>query len=110
MANWYTFPEAKAVWADMPTADGQELLDLAKEQIVEYVTDAPFADWQEPAEGIPVRWRRAQLMQARATWTATQAPGPQDTLGGDTQSVRVYPMGWQIRALLVPPRSTPGLG
>jgi len=109
VTDWYTLAEARTVWADIPLSDGQELLDLAKEQIVEYVTDAPFEAWTKPAEGIPVRWRRAQLLHARAVWNAIQS-SPQDTMGGDTQSVRVYPLGWQIRSLLTPPRSVPGVG
>jgi hypothetical protein len=107
--TWYTFNDAKLVWADIPTADGQELLDLAKEQIVEYATDAPYEDWEQPAEGIPVRWRRAQLLHARAVYTAIQS-SPQDTMGGEQQSVRVYPLGWQIRSLIHPPRHIPGIG
>lgn len=109
MTDWYTYATAKAVWPDIPAATGQNLLDLAKEQIVEYVTDQPFKSWTQPEDGVPARWLQAQLLQAQAVWQATQA-SPQDTMGGDTQSVRLYPMGWQIRALLTPPRSVPGVG
>lgn len=110
MATWYTPAEVTQVWASAPAgAELAELVESAREQCIVFATNRPAAEWVEPAGGIPFSWRRAHLLQVKATWNAEQA-SPTDALGGESQTVRVYPMGQTIRDMLVPRRSTPGVG
>jgi hypothetical protein len=45
-------------------------------------------------------------MQARAIWNATKT-GPADSLGADGLTVTVFPLDWNIKALLRPKRGCP---
>jgi hypothetical protein len=110
--TWYTSsdPNLPKVWAQAPSdPELTELLESAKEQCIVYATSAPLTDWIEPEAGIPVSWRRAQIMQAKALYNSTQA-APTDMLGNPTQTVRVYSMDATVKNLLRPQRSLPGIG
>lgn len=107
MATWHTTDSAKLQWRDAPgTTDLAELLVAARHQC------EAFAPVVKPdPEVVPEEYRIAHLMQARAIWqaqnTATSDAGDYE-VGG--QTVRVYPMDWQVKQLLRPASGVPGLG
>lgn len=118
MADWYTSAETAQVWgAGAPVGPAlDELVEAAREQCIEYATNTSAEEWDaarealgDAAPSIPMRWRRAHYLQIRALWNAEQA-SPQDTIGGETQSVRIYPMGQTIKDMLTPRRSMPEVG
>lgn len=78
----------------------QNLLDAAADQC------RTFANVLPAFTPIPERWRQAQGLQARALYrSSTAAAG--DTLGEDGFTVTVYPMDWNVKALLRPPAGVP---
>jgi hypothetical protein len=61
-----------------------------------------------PVGGVPVHYRQAQLMQARAIWQSTKA-NTQDQLGTDGFVVTVFPMDRTVKNILRPHRGVPVL-
>jgi len=104
MTTWHNSGTAKNQWADAPTdPELTELLDLARVQCEAFAPTLP-----DP-EVIPIGYRLAQLAQARAIFTARQT-GAGDTLGPEGQTVRVYPMDWQVKSYLRPTTGLPAIG
>lgn len=108
MADWLTPAALRAQWASAPSNDAlaQQLLDAAKEQVLEF---APVL-----AEGatIPVRYVLAQGMQARGIWESHRAnvnPN-EDVVGLEGFQVRMYSMAKPVRDLLRPPQPPIGIG
>lgn len=103
--GWVTLGEARAQWADAPVDDEYlaDLLDSAFDQCEAY---APALAEDEAA---PVRYRVAQVMQARAIYRAMKT-GDNDSLGADGFTVTVFPMDWNIKNLLRPRRGVPIVG
>lgn len=106
---WHTAESAQAQWPDAPTGDElDELLAVARSQVEAYAPVLP-APGVEGVDVVPVSYRVAQLMQAKALFTAKQT-GPGDTLGPEGQTVRVYPMDWQVKSILRPTAGMPRIG
>jgi hypothetical protein len=97
--GWTTIDDAREDWADAPAADATlfRLLEAARTACI---TFAPALYAGDP---IPTGYRLAQLMQARAIWNSTKA-GAQDSFGPDGLTVTVFPLDWNIKALLRPKR------
>ena len=101
--GWHTLESARAQWKDAPGMDDAllwEILDSAHTACVEF---APAID---PLKPIPLNYRRAQLLQAQAIWQAGTA-NTGDEVGFDGQTVRVYPLDWNVKQLLRPRRAVP---
>jgi hypothetical protein len=105
--GWLSFEDARTDWADAPESDAllYRILDSAKVAVISYTPPRVLA---EIAAGLPVPSNlvQAQLMQARATLQATRA-GASDTIGADGQTVRVYPLDWNVKAQIRPKRAKP---
>ncbi len=106
MTTWHDRTSLRARWSNAPTSDAllDDLLDVAKHQVIEY---APVL-----AEGAPVptRYRYAQYMQAVALWNAQKAGPTDDAMGGESFQVRVYPMDATIRRIIRPTAGVPRVG
>lgn len=102
--GWLTLEEARRGWPDAPSDEAHltELLEVAHELCVEY-QKPPTVDDEHP---LPVRFKRAQRLQAKAMWQAERA-GTGDQIGEDGRVVRVYPMDRQVKGLLRPDDGTP---
>lgn len=96
--EWVTVDQARDDWPDAPTSDVRlyALLAAAREQCEAY------APRLLPGARVPARYREAQLMQTAALWQANKT-GDGDVIGADGTTVRVYPMGWNVKAVLRPP-------
>jgi len=108
VSTWYTYDEAKGDWPDLPTGkEGADLLVAARIQC------EAFAPAPEPgSRSIPETYRMAHLMQAKAIRQA-QTTGGSSTSGdleAGGQTVRVFPMDWQVKQLLRPTRGLPVVG
>jgi hypothetical protein len=97
--EWVTVDQAREDWPDAPKSDVRlwGLLNTAREQCEEFAPALP------DGQRVPSRYREAQLMQAQALWQANKT-GDGDVIGADGTTVRVYPMGWNVKAVLRPPR------
>jgi hypothetical protein len=99
---WHTLDTAREAWTDAPYEDDelQELLDVARVQCLTYAPGEPTSQM------VPLRYRMAQLMQARNLWNASrQDPGGE--IGGEGFAVRVFPMDWAVKNLLRPKSAVP---
>jgi hypothetical protein len=96
--EWITVDQAREDWPDAPSSDVRlyALLSAAREQCEAY------APRLLPGVRVPARYREAQLMQTAALWQANKT-GDGDVIGADGTTVRVYPMGWNVKAVLRPP-------
>ncbi|MFP7760907.1 hypothetical protein [Marisediminicola sp. LYQ85] len=103
--GWHTVESAADEWEDAPTNEDSlfALLESAREQC------EAFAPAIKPGALIPIRYRQAQLMQARALWQSTQA-NASDEIGSDGFRVTVFPMDRTIKNLLRPKRGVPLVG
>lgn len=103
--GWHNIDSARADWdagTSAPASDDKlfELLELAREDCLEY---APVL-----AEGapIPLRYRAAQLQQAKNTWDnskPTTSPGTE----GELFAIKPFPLDWHVKNMLRPKRGTP---
>lgn len=102
--GWHTLDSAHAQWMDAPSDDVMlyTMLDGARTAVTAY---APAIATGAP---VPLPFRQAQLMQARAVWNATKT-NDQGEIGPDGQAVRVYPLDKNIRQLLRPKRAISGM-
>lgn len=100
--GWTSIEAAREDWADAPRLDSSlyEKLDAARTACLN------FAPALVDGAAVPVGYRLAQLMQARAIMNATKA-GTADSLGADGLTVTVFPLDWNIKALLRPKRGKP---
>lgn len=105
--TWHNLATARAAWRDAPKSDPvlQDLLDTAQHEC-ETFAPALAAD----ATTIPIGYRTAHLLQARAIWTFLQA-NPNEEIGLEgAGGVRLYPMDANVRQRLRPKRGRPGIG
>ncbi len=115
MAEWHDPASLRATWADAPSSDAlvQELLEVAKQQVLAFAPELTLAEDGEPdAEPAPpANYRMAQAYQARALYQASKANvnADVDVVGGEFK-VRVYPMDWNIKNMLRPQRGVPSVG
>lgn len=101
---WVELDKARALWPDAPIDD--ELLTsylvAAEQQCSVYAPTLPLdAD-------IPERYLVATVMQARAIYRSLRAAS-NDQMGADGFAVTVFPLDWNVKALLRPKRGKPGL-
>jgi len=103
--GWLTLEQTRQQWQDAPVDDLLlfTILESAKAQCIEYA----------PALGItnivPLNYKNAQLMQARALYSSVIA-NQQDSVGVEGFQVRIFPLDWNIKALLRPKRAMPVVG
>jgi hypothetical protein len=109
VATWHTLSTARAEWSDAPKTDSTltSLLIAARHQCEAFAPAAKIVD----ATAIPEEFRMAHLMQARAIWQAQNtATNPAGEFEAGGQTVRVYPMDWNVKSLLRPAVGVPGIG
>jgi hypothetical protein len=102
MATWHTIDSARDGWVDAPLDDAQltELLDVAKDAVLAYGASAEEIDPDAP-DTIPVKYRKAQLMQATNVWNSSKvSPGGEFDTG--SYGLTTHPLDWQIRQILRP--------
>lgn len=121
--GWWLLSEAATAWSDAPKDPDnlRRMLKVAHEACVDYgpyvrgvdpETGARvWVDWtpELTPDGVPERFREAQLLQAKAQW-AFERTGGGDYIGPDGTQVRTYPMGWQVKNLLRPDDGEPVIG
>lgn len=97
--GWQSLDSAREDWAGAPISDGEvlELLTIAKAQVLSFAPDR----YSAADAGIPVSFRRAQLMQARNLWNAITKDSSGE-LGGEGYSAPVFPLDWQVKNLIRP--------
>lgn len=103
--GWLTLEQTRQQWQDAPVDDLLlfTILESAKAQCIEYAPALAITDI------VPLNYRQAQLMQARALYTSVIA-NQQDSVGVDGYQVRIFPLDWNIKALLRPKRAVPVVG
>lgn len=95
--GWHSLDSARDEWRDAPLDDPAlfAVLESAKDQCLAFA----------PATvGVPVRYRQAQLLQARALWNSGHV-NSDGALGGGDLTVTVFPMDWTVKNLLRPKRA-----
>lgn len=108
--GWHTLDSARAEWADAPEGDDDEdarlydLLQIAREQVL------AFAPARQDGDPVPARYRAAQVMQARNLWNGLRKNPGEETMGADGFSVTIFPLDWNVRALIRPIRAVPVVG
>jgi hypothetical protein len=98
-AGWYSLDIARQEWTSAEAiADPRlwQLLELAREQVLAY---APSLAQDAP---IPVRYRAAQLDQARNLLNAALVDPSNGSTAGDDFVLRPVPLDWMIRQQLRP--------
>lgn len=92
---WHTLDSTRREWSGAPDDDAQlyDLLVSAREQVLAF---APAV------ASVPVRYRAAQVMQARNTWNAFQRNPGGDNYGSPDFTVPSFPLDWHVRQLLRP--------
>lgn len=98
-----TMNEVVGFW---PGADEVDLDHLAMLLASAQAQCAAFAP--ETGADVPVNYRQAQVLQARALYRSGMA-GTNDQIGIDGQAVTVFPMDWTVK-LLLRPRGIPRVG
>lgn len=95
--GWHTIDSLRNQWRDAPIDDAElfVLMQAAKDQCEAF---APVL-----TGSVPLRFRQAQAMQARSLWNAGHTS--QDQFGAEGMTVTVFPMDWQVKALLRPTRA-----
>jgi len=104
--GWHTVDSARDGWDDAPDADADlyELLELAKEAVIEY---APvLAEGEYP----PLRYRKGQRMHAENIWNACRVNPASGGDGDGTFVLRPFPLDWQVKQMLRPKRAVPVIG
>lgn len=105
--DWYTKrgDELRAIWPGVDDLEDDALAVVLAAARAQCEAFAPAL-----GEGVPVpqRYRLAQAMQARALARAGVASTDGSTLGGyEGEPVTVFPMDWQVKALLRPYKGKP---
>lgn len=99
-------------WPTVDEVDPDELAALLVSARVQCEAFAPSLSTTDPITGVvtvadvPVNYRHAQAVQARALYRSGQV-GSGDQMGGDGMTVTVFPMDWTVKALLRPRRGAP---
>ena len=103
---WHTAADLGERWADAPhdTEWVNELLEVAKMQVLAY---APAL-----AEGapVPLNYKMAQLMQARAIWSATVKNSEGQLDAGGYAIPAAHPLDWAVTQMLRPRKGVPFVG
>jgi len=102
VTSWATPEYAREVWSDAPAEGLEDLLEEAQEQLDEY---APAL---EPGATVPLRYRRAVVLQARELYLARERDG--DVVGVGDYALRARPLSATVQALLRPERAVPSVG
>jgi hypothetical protein len=103
LVGWVTIGQARAAWPDgakMTEPRLSALLTAAHEMCTTYAPALPDA-----ATPVPQRWKEAQVLEARAIFTASRAGGAgQVGIDGEPQfSITAPTLSGQIMQLLRPP-------
>lgn len=104
--RWHTLASARGAWRDAPAADLtlHELLEVAREQCEAYAPALP------DGAVVPIRWKSAQLMQARNIWNASKTDPEAGGFGDEGFVIRPYPLDWTIKQMLHPKTRIPVIG
>lgn len=102
--GWLTLEQTRQRWPDAPLELTYlyGILRSAKIQCIDY---APALGLTDP---VPANYLQAQLMQTRAIYTSFIA-NQNDNIDGQFP-VRVFPMDWNVKALLRPKTGMPRVG
>jgi hypothetical protein len=95
--------DAEQYWPNVSEVEDFALSSLLTSARIQCEAFAPALP--EGAE-VPENYRFAQALQARALYRAGLA-GTGDQIGADGLTVTVFPMDWQVKALLRPKRGVP---
>lgn len=102
--GWVTLDDARAKWRDAPADDDTlfELLEIAKQQVVEFAPTAYDDDGNVITTPALMNYRLAQRMQARNLWNANQVDPGNGQIGADTFVIRPFPMDWVVKNIIRP--------
>lgn len=114
MADWHTTETAAAEWSDaVGVGDDdvlEELLEVAKEQVMAYAFKSDREAYEAATESepydVPLRLRRAQLRQAENMWNAARVDSAGEIGEGSFVS-SPHPLDWHIKQLIRPRRAVP---
>jgi hypothetical protein len=120
VADWYTLESIRADWRDAPQSDTvlQQLIDVAKDQVLEFDLGATWrrnpanagTDWpggygSDTGQGdVPQGLLMAQRAQARNLWNASRVDPSNGSTGDDTFVIRPFPMDWTVKNMIRPKR------
>lgn len=109
--GWVTLGYAREAWPDARRLSEPQLIDLLTASHEHCSAYLP-ADALAPAPAtVPALWRRAQVAQARAHWTALRANGAgQIGPEGDVLTIDPPPLAAHIKAMLRPGAGLPAVG
>lgn len=99
-------PGEPAPWEDaehIPTASLNDVLNVAREQVLEFAPALPPEIVE--AGKCPASYRVAHLMQARNLWNATEPD--RSAYGDDGFSIPARPLDWIVRQMLRPKTPIP---
>jgi hypothetical protein len=102
--GWLSLEQTRQRWPDAPLELTYlyGILKSAKIQCIDYAPALALAD------PVPANYLQAQLMQSRAIFTSFIA-NQNDNIDGQFP-VRVFPMDWNVKALLRPKTGMPRVG
>jgi len=103
-SQWATLALARDQWVDSRAIDDpilHDLLQLAQDQVIEY---APVLADTAP---VPLRYRLAQVAQAKNVYNGSLVDSGSGDIGSDTFQIRPFPLDWQIKQMLRPRRGKP---
>lgn len=105
MDGWLTLEQTRQQWQDAPVNDLSlyALLESARAQCTAYARNL------HEGEALPITWRQAQLKQTRALYMSDIA-NQNDSVGVDGFQVRIFPLDWNIKALLRTKAGMPVVG
>lgn len=106
MTTWLTPEEARTepYW---PECEVEEDDALARLLAAARTACEAFAPSLEEGADVPEHYRLAQAAQARAIWRAGGGTTDGTDLGGTEYAVTVYPLDWNVKALLRPKHGRP---
>lgn len=102
VTGWLTLDEARTRWPDAPEDPASlfEVLESAR------IACEAFAPALEEGAAVPVNYKAAQLLQARAIWNSSRATGA-DRIGDGEYGVTVFPLDWNVKQQLRPKPGVP---
>lgn len=108
MTTWLTPTETRAepYWPECEVDDDDALARLLASA---RTSCEAFAPQLEDGVDVPENYRLAQASQARAVWRAGGGTNDGTDLGGGEYAVTVYPLDWNVKALLRPKRGRPAI-
>jgi hypothetical protein len=102
--GWLSLEQTRQRWPDAPL-ELTYLYGILKSAKIQCIDYAPALGLSDP---VPANYLQAQLMQARAIYTSFIA-NQNDNVDGQFP-VRVFPMDWNVKALLRPKTGMPRVG